>query len=363
MSFRNAFIDGGLLLLLATAQTAHAKNPSDLGGKPEIWFSPRQDSLNPSGPGVVFSRHDFPRMAASDAEWIGAQSHLTTLGLSIVHIVEAYPDAASVAAWTNSRPFKIEGGGSLVNTGMAIAGGGAACKHPPTEGVVSDPRFDFESESYLTLHKWKQMGGRLDYLAMDSPFFFGYYIMAKYCHYSIQQIAQRTAVTVNKILEDFPDAQIVDAEGPGPIPMPQFLEDYKHFIAAFDAVSHRPISRISMDMHWVDVWHTGYNWIDATRTFIAFAHANRLKAGLLMDAEDKYMESGDGKSMSTTPVTNDGWMKMVRDHVTLAKAEKLPLDYVAFVSWMKFPDKNLPETDPSAFSSLVNDAYRTWYGN
>lgn len=363
MIIRNAVISTVVLLLVTNAQMARAANSSPPDKMPEIWFNPRQESVNPSHPGMVFSKFDFPRMLASDAEWKTAQSHLSTLGLHIIHIIEGYPDAPSVIAWINRHPFRIVGDGSVVNTGTAIAGGGPACTHPPIEGVDSNPRFDFAPEVYFTLHKWKQMGGRLDYLSLDTPFGFAYYALGKYCHYSIQQVAQRTAVTVNKVLEDFPNAQIVDAEGPGTIPEPQFLADYKQFIDSFNAASHRPITHISMDMHWIDAWHTGYNWIDATRTFISFAHANHIKAGLLMDAEDRYMESGDGRSISTTPVTEAGWMQMVREHMTLTKADNLPVDYIQIVSWMKFPNHNLPETDPLTSTSLVNDAYRIWHGN
>ncbi|MBV8158866.1 MAG: hypothetical protein JO278_14475, partial [Dyella sp.] len=162
-------------------------------------------------------------------------------------------------------------------------------------------------------------------------------------------------------LEDFPDAQVVDADGPGPVPIPRFLSDFRQYVAAFDAVSHKPLTHLSMDMHWIDAWHSGYDWISGTRQVIDFAHANNIKAGLLMDAEDRFVESGDGRVVTTTQVTDQSWMQMVRAHMELARERKLPLDYIHIVSWMKFPERNLPETDPLAFASLVNDAWQVWH--
>jgi hypothetical protein len=358
---RPSLIAVTLFPLVASLAVAGAENSA--AAAPEIWFSPVQESLNPSGPGVVYSKFDFPQMIADESLWKVAESRIAVLALNVIHIAEHYPDAKSVVNWTNMRGFKIEAGASLVNTGTAVAGGGPACLHPGTEGLTGDTRFDFEAEAYFALHQWKQLGGRLDILSMDGPFFFGYYAAKKYCNYSIRQVAVRTAVTVNKILEDYPDAQIVDAEGPGPIPIPQFLADYKAYLTAFNAVSRRPITHWAMDMHWNDAWHSGYNWVDGTRQIIDFAHANNLRAGLLMNADDRFNESADGKVATTTPATNQSWMQMVRGHMELAHAQKLPLDFIEINSWMKFPERNLPESDPQAFTALINDAYRIWHSN
>jgi hypothetical protein len=342
------------------AQNPTAGSQAKSASTPEIWFAPMQDSLNPNGPGVVYSKYDFPKMVASTELWKDAAANLSVLGLGVMHMTEHYPDLSSVLKWIDTNHFVIAAGGSLVNTGTAVVNGGPGCTHPPVEGLTEETAADFAREIYFGLHNWKQKGGRLDYLALDSPFYFGYYHVHDICHYSIAQVAQRTAITVNKILEDFPDARIVDYEGPGPIGVPTFLDDYAQFIQAFNAAAHRPISDLGMDLHWIDAWHSGYRWIDAARRIADFAHARGIRVGLFMDAEDQFVESPDGSVRTTTPVTEASWMQMVRGHMMLARTNNLPLDFVILASWVKFPTHNLPETDPLAMTSLVNDAYRLW---
>lgn len=342
------------------ANTSYAQTPVAQLPSPEIWFGPLQAARSPNGPGVVFSKYDFPRMLESDDGWRKALQNISVLELDIVHISEHFPDIPAVVQWTTHQSLRISGGGSLVNTGTAVPGGGSACSHPASEGLSEDRRDDVEVETTHQIHKWKMLGGRLDYLTMDSPFFFGYYGAEKYCGYSIEQVAVRTAMSVNKIIDDYPNIQIVDDEGPGPIAMDRFLSDYGRFIEAFNAVSHIPITRIMMDMHWTDAWHQGYNWLDATRAFITFAHKRNIKIGLLINADDGVVSSDDGRSVTTTPVTADSWVRMARGHMALAHENQLALDAVEIVSWMRFPTHNLPETDSTALSSLVNDAATLW---
>ena len=192
---------------------------------------------------------------------------------------------------------------------------------------------------------------------MDSPLVFGHYVTENQCHFSIEDVARRAATSVNMVLQDFPDAVIVDAEGPAWLPPSAWLPDYERFVKAFDAVSRKPIEYLNLDMHWTNSWHTGYNWVDATRQIANFAHAHGLKVGLIMDADDRYVESPDGRVITKEPMTNDLWMQQVRGHMQLAHDARLPLDAISINSWMRFPKRNLPESDPNAFTSLVNFAY------
>jgi hypothetical protein len=46
-----------------------------------------------------------------------------------------------------------------------------------------------------------------------------------------------------------------------------------------------------------------------------------------------------------------------REHLKTALTSGAGLDFYYIVSWMKFPDRNLPESDPAAYTSLVDDAF------
>ncbi len=340
----NRILPHGLALLLTLVAPA-----AQAAAAPEIWFAPMQDAVNANGRGVSFTTHDFPEMVRSFDGWNDAAHHITAIELNTKHIVEAYPDIPAVIGMVKAGGFKVIGGGSVLFSN-------GECK--PNEGMNGD--HDFEHENALTLRTWHEKGGRLDTLSMDGPFFFGLYA-APDCHFSITEVARRAAATVNMILQWYPQVEILDTEGPGPVPVPKFLADYAIFLKDFNAQSHRPITRLSLDMHWTDAWHSGYRWVDATRQMAGFAHAHGLKVGLLMDAEDDTVQSADGSVISRDKVTLPTWMAMVRDHMELARKEQLPLDEIEVVSWMKFPQRNLPENDSNAFASLVDDAWRIFH--
>lgn len=327
------------------AITLCAPAPSHAAGPPEIWFAPMQDAANANGKGVNFTSHDFPAMVSSLDGWKNAAHRIAAIELNTKHIVEAYPDLPAVVRMVNAGGFKVIGGGSVLYSN-------GECK--PNEGMNGD--HDFEHENVGTLSAWHDKGGRLDILSMDGPFFFGLYA-AKDCHFSIEEVARRAANTVNRIAAFYPNVAVLDVEGPGPVTVDRFLPDYAVFLRDFNRFSHRPITQMSLDMHWIDAWHTGYRWVEATRKMANFAHNHGLKIGLLMDAEDNTVESADGTVIGRDKVTLPSWMQMVRAHIALAHREKLPLDHVEIVSWMKFPRRNLPETDPNAMASLVDDAW------
>ena len=113
-----------------------------------------------------------------------------------------------------------------------------------------------------------------------------------------------------------------------------------------------------MDMHWYDVWHTGYNLVDASREITDYLHSRGVKAGLIIDADDDFVVTGNAKTRQ--PITAEGFMQANRDHMRLVHDAGLPLDFIVIDSWMKYPKWNLPESDPNAFASLVNFAYHLW---
>jgi len=64
-----------------------------------------------------------------------------------------------------------------------------------------------------------------------------------------------------------------------------------------------------------------------------------------------------GSSDPRKDMTNSYWMAAVRKHIDLIKQHAIPLDAIDFASWMKFPQRNLPESDPEAWTSLINYAH------
>lgn len=316
---------------------------------PEIWFTPMQNAVKADGVGVTIDQHDFLSMIAHPEQWSRARSRISELTLDTVHFVENRDNLSAIINWANHQNVRIGTSGSIVYTDHLC--------NPHMEGMTNDN--GVAREITVTTHDWKAAGGRLNYFIMDSPLVFGYYAAQAQCHFSIEEVAIRAATTVKAVLADYPDVKIVDAEGPASMLPAAWLPDYGRFLSAFQKASGRPIDYLAMDMHWFDDWHTGYNWVRASREIIAFAHAQGIKVGLIINADDRFVEMGEGIH-TKQPVTAKGWMQANRHHMQIVHDAKLQLDAIMINSWMKFPKWNLPESDSDAYVSLVNDAYRIW---
>ena len=323
---------------LLIGQAAVAKR-----GGTEIWFSPRQENVDltlPAGLRVLFTKFDFANMLRDDAPWQTAASHISTLTIA-VHTIEQFNDLASVVAMTRRHGFQVATAGNMVYTD-------GACEVRGMEGL--DRGSGFAHEIVAAVRKWKANGGRLDYIIMDSPLVFGYYASANDCHYSIAEVARRTANTLAEIRKYYPAIKIMDAEGPGRATIAEWLPVLKEWLDDFKTASGVSINAVGLDLHWSDAWHTGYDWIDATRRATSLLHANGVSAGLYINAKDNDVAS-----------TRE-WMNANRSHVEAAAGARMGLDFVYIASWMKvrFPDRNLPENDPDAYSSLVDSAYASF---
>jgi hypothetical protein len=289
----------------------------------------------PLGRRISFSKFDFPAMVASDAAWRIAASRIAVLTIGL-HTIERYPDLNAVVAMTKRNHFKVATAGSMVFTD-------GVCEKKGMEGM--DPGEGYAREVVNGIKVWKDHGGRLDYLIMDSPFYFGYYESAKDCQYSINEVAQRAAATFKVVQKAYPDIKVMDAEGPGAVPVNMWLPEFGRWLQAFGAYAGHPVDLVGLDFHWRDAWHTGYDWISAVRTTAGYLHRMHIGVGLFINAEDK-------------DVTERKFFDATRDHLQVAIGAKAGLDFVYLASWMKFPSRNLPETDPQAYTSLIDQAFK-----
>jgi hypothetical protein len=322
----------GTLSLVAFSLVAMANAQSST---PQIWFGPLTWNLKEPGPGIEYTRHDFAMFLKSDAPWQDAASQVAVLELP-GNVVWSYPDLPSLVAFTKRHQFKIGFGDGMLFTGGKCGKG--------IEGISQDQ--DANRETIIIAEKWKQAGGTLDYIDMDSPYYFGTYY-AKDCHFSIRDVAERAGATLKGVLEYFPDVHVADAEGPGQIPDEQWLPGMAEWFKEFQKVTGRPIEAVPLDLHWHDL-RPGYTWQQTTRRAVNYFRQFNVRTGLIVDAE-------------SDPSTTDlQWMNDVRAHIREANAAKLDLDFVGIYSWMNHPTRNLPETDPLGYTSLINYTVQTW---
>jgi hypothetical protein len=345
-----------LALCIATCGLANAQ-PAPQREPIKIWFGPRQDYFDSTTHSVTWTHFDFLGLLRPQAPWQGAARQIDAMMFNVTHASEGFnqvgvPSLPDIRAMLALHQFKAGGGGSVVYTD-------GLCKGAGVEGMSSDK--DFAREVFFTTRTWHDAGLPLSYFTMDSPFFFGYIVMKDKCHFSIEDVARRAATTVKMIRTLYPNIVIIDAEGPGAELPAQWLPEYSRFLAAFRSAYGAPIDYLDMDLHWADSWHTGYRWVTAAKQIVDYVHKQGVRVGLLVNAEDGEWDPDvpppDPKASPQTAMTAAYWMAAVHKHIDLIKQNAIPLDAVDIGSWMKFPARNLPETDPQSWTSVVNYAH------
>jgi hypothetical protein len=325
--------------------------------QPVIWFAPLQDTYDAARHTVVWDHFDFLKMLDPASPWQTAAQRLDMIGFSTAHAVETYnrtkiPSLPAIQAMINRIKFKVAGGGSVIATG-------GRCKGAGTEGITDDP--EYAREAALTTKGWHDAGLPMDAFVMDSPYYFAGIHMASQCHFTPEEVGQRAAATMKQIQALYPNIQVMDAEGPGEVPVAQFLPSFHRFLNGFKAAYGAPITAVHLDMHWADDWHNGYDWVTAVRQITDDLHKQGIKVALIIDAYDMQWDPNlpppDPKADPRTTMTAQYWMAAVRKHIDMIKSNNLPLDAVAFASWMRFPTHNLPDSDQTAWTNAINYAH------
>jgi hypothetical protein len=202
----------------------------------------------------------------------------------------------------------------------------------------------YANEVVAAVRKWKKAGGRLDIIVMDSPLYFGFFKAARYCHFSVEEVAARSAATLAEIRKIYPAIEVADADGPGETPVADWLPVLGTFIDDFERSSGARLDDFAMDLHWSDTWKTGYNWPQAAAATAQFLRRKHVSPGMYINTHGH--ETDDRE-----------WIAGAEGHAAEIAGLHLDLDFVVVSSWSRLPEHNLPETDPTTLTSLVLYAY------
>jgi hypothetical protein len=305
--------------------------------KTEIWLSPQTKEVSSATGHIDYSLHDFPEILKPSAPWQQAASR-TAVVILPANVVWSYPDRAAVVHFFEIHDFKAGFSFGMLSNGGACPVG--------VEGISHDA--DFNHEAVTVAKLWKEAGGRLDIVAMDAPLGYGHFLEPR-CRMSISEVARRTAATLSGIRSYFPDVQIMDAEGTGPLENPAWFEMMDTWFTEFYHQSGQRISSVALDLHWKDV-RPGNSLEDTSRRAAAFFRARHVRTGLIINSN----EHG-------SRVTDAQWMDANRLNIT--KATSLNLDFLFIAGWMGHPRNNLPDSDPGAYTSLVNFAFQALHSS
>jgi len=188
----------------------------------------------------------------------------------------------------------------------------------------------------------KRVGGRISYIGMDEPLYFGHYYAGKNaCQSSIDNVAERVATILREYTAAFPDLTVLDTEPfPGISDQHSWQEDYGRWMAAFRAHVGRPLGGLNIDVNWPQPWSEGL------RAAFTFARSQRLTVGIVYWASPKPPVGGH--------VTNDMWLDSAADNFyMIEKREKLIPDRAMFASWSQFPERAIGDASGLGEDDLI----------
>ncbi len=286
---------------------------------PQIWFAPLDNlyrSYNKTkGP------DDYPELFNNPGQWDQAARH--------VDVFKIYPDWAERAEDASLRSMLQWLTDRHISLGLEY--GGLRASATCGTGIEGYDGGNLKN----VLLRMKRLGGRVDYIALDEPLWYGHiYRGPRSCNASIPDLAQELAVQVKMAETIFPDIRIGDIE-----PFPQqgttdWIDDINSWPASYRAATGRKLDFLHVDVMW------GQNWLEPTRALHSALKLKQIPFGVIYNG-------------SSTDRSNKAWLDSVMAHYAEFEGAGERPENVVFQSWSNAPDKLLPDTASDAMTSLI----------
>jgi hypothetical protein len=171
-------------------------------------------------------------------------------------------------------------------------------------------------------------------------FFFGHHFSGKNaCHFTLSELAGSIAPNVAVLREIFPSVEIGDVEPVGAaknLP-PDWVDEIAQWTQVYQQIVGQKLSFFHADVAWTSPWQQQLGAVKRV------AHERGLKFGVIYDG------SGTGKQESDGLWTQEAAQRF---HAVESNPSLIP-DHAVFQSWVRWPHKMLPETQPGTMTNLV----------
>jgi hypothetical protein len=183
----------------------------------------------------------------------------------------------------------------------------------------------------------KKLGGRIRYIAMDEPLFFGHFFSGHdACHWGIADIARNAAPNVKQFREQFPDIEIGDTEPVNNMKDGDWLDALREWLEDYRRETGTPLAFFHDDMIWREPIAA------RTRQLTQLLDSQGIKFGVIINSR------GDVDS-------DQEWLASAKRNIDEYRASALKApDQIIVQSWKPFPTHVLPESDPLTLTHLVN---------
>jgi hypothetical protein len=198
----------------------------------------------------------------------------------------------------------------------------------------------------------KALGGQIDYIAMDEPFWFGHVAGQmsggrQGCQFPVPELVDRVASKIEVLRRYFPNIRIGDIEPISTSPHstaldPHYMQDMTIFLDSLQTKTGIKLAFLHADVAWK------WDWRQQLAEMAGFAHARGMRFGVICDGD---IDAGN----------NEAWIRQALQRCLNVGADSrtAPDDLIA-QSWEPLPTKMLPETDPGALTYLARQIETTF---
>jgi len=290
-----------------------------------VWFTPLPYAKHPDG---LFGAPDYLKLFTPTAPWQQAAAH--------VRVFKVYSEGLDFLSDSDLRKVLAD----LRRRQIALA-----MEWPVLTSKSCGVGIEgFGGDLQPVLKRIKASGGTLTYLAMEQPFQWGSLYKGKNsCQWTPQQVASNALVAIKEARRIFPRLQVGDI-----MAVPTFRElgadsAIGVWLDTWKSVAGAPLAFFHVDVDW-----TVPNWQAAI-------------AAVRSQVEKRGIHFGIVYNGFLTQESDSAWMSAAENHFIdyEVHAGNAPPDQVDFQSWNPHPSHVLPETDPMAFTHLIDRYLRT----
>jgi len=323
---------------VAVAAAAAAPSPDPARARPphasptRIWFHPLPSPAAWPG-GLPRGSQDFLALFQKHAAWPRAMAHVGVVGLYAGWILAAGDqELRQVVAFLNAHGMGIEIEAPALQArpdcGTGVEG------YVPWQLSVRDVTLTY-------LHRLKALGGRVQFVKVDEPFFFGSVTNdPRSCHLPIPEVALEVGQYAQLVKTVYPEAAVGDVE---PIIAGFYAPDVWTAIAQWHE-TYQAVTGAPFPFFFADVDFSNPEWPVIVKALEGRARRRGMRFGIIYIGDEQ--DSSD-----------DEWAdKAVSRFQLYEGANRGRPDYVLFQSWQPHPRFCLPETNPTTFTSVI-DAY------
>jgi hypothetical protein len=311
-------------VLLASAQVA---------GAVELWFSPN-DNLPRGANRNVILNEDYPHLFDDSPQW---SARIDVFHFSPMMAGPNGPEEelSRINAFAERRHIKLAAGvdATLLDNPKPVAG---ECG-PGIEGMMRP------GQNLAIFRRLKRIGVALTYVAMDEPLTFGHYFQGRNaCGFSIADTARRAAAAIAEIKTSYPDIRVVDDEAPPAIPIGQWRAEFAEFLKDYRAAAGAPLDAVMFDVNLFS------DWRERVAAGVEIARREGSRAGILV------FKPGPGLS-------DEQAVADYKRAIAAIDASRLRFDAVEIANWTPHPFNNLPQSDPTTLTYVL-DVYNRAHG-